>query len=133
MAGQLVECQVCKTVTKSELKGSTLISFITFWFFMMIPGIIYMIWRRGGIGVCANCRSPLVIPCVKKEKSREIIHLNSGSKMVAHDPFAFNAGKKIQLDNHGVEQKQCRFCKENIRFDAIKCKHCGSMLESNEN
>ena len=66
MAGQVVECRVCNTVSKSELRGNTLISFVLFWFVMIAPGVVYMIWRRGGIGVCANCRSPAVVPYIKK-------------------------------------------------------------------
>ena len=28
-----------------------------------------------------------------------------------------------------IEQKECPYCKEDIKFNALKCKHCGSMLE----
>lgn len=27
------------------------------------------------------------------------------------------------------EEKECPFCSETIKFTAVKCKHCGSMLE----
>lgn len=126
MAGQVVECQVCRTVSKSELKGSTLISFVLFWFFAIIPGIIYMIWRRGGIGICANCKSSAVIPYVRKPES---LTQKSGSKIVAQDAYAYHAGNKVQADENGVEQKNCPDCRELIRYDARKCKHCGSMVE----
>lgn len=130
MAGQIVECQVCKTVSKSELRGSTWISFILFWFVMIAPGIIYMIWRRGGIGVCANCKSPAVVPYVKRANTTQpTISDKTGNKLVAHDAFSHNAGRRIQADNNDVEQKNCPDCRELIRFDARKCKHCGSMVE----
>lgn len=34
----------------------------------------------------------------------------------------------MSMTENNVEQKNCNFCKELIRIDAIKCKHCGSML-----
>ena len=125
MAGQTVECQACKTVSRSVLKGSTWISFILFWFVMIAPGIIYMVWRRGGIGVCANCKNPAVIPYVRKPDS---LVLNSGNKIIAQDAFSYYAGNKLQTDENGIEQKNCPDCRELIRFDARKCKHCGSMI-----
>lgn len=42
--------------------------------------------------------------------------------------FAHNAGNKAQLNDDGVEHKNCPDCRELIRFDARKCKHCGSMI-----
>ena len=122
MAGQVVECQVCKTVSKSELKGSTLISFVLFWFFAIIPGIIYMIWRRGG-GICANCKSSAVIPYVRKPES---LTLKSGSKIVAHDAYAYHAGNKVQTDENGVEQKHspdCHLVMTLHKYDCAKLRY----------
>jgi hypothetical protein len=31
-----------------------------------------------------------------------------------------------------VSHKKCPYCAEIIKADAIKCKHCGSMLDENE-
>lgn len=129
MAGQVVECRVCNTVSKSELRGNTLISFVLFWFVMIAPGVVYMVWRRGGIGVCANCRSPAVVPYIKKSNTTQAItSSNTASRLVAHDAFSHNAGHRIQTDNNDVEQKNCPDCRELIRFDARKCKHCGSVV-----
>lgn len=130
MSKQIVECQTCKAVTKPELRGSTWISFVLFWFFAMIPGVIYMIWRRGGLGVCANCKSSAVIPYVKKTNdTAKIISPNTGTRLVAHDAFSYAAGERITIDEGGFETKSCPFCAESIRKTAIKCKHCGTMLD----
>jgi len=55
------------------------------------------------------------------------------TKLVATDMFAHNAGVKAKSEEKvdDVEFKACPFCAEQIRVSAIKCKHCGSMLESN--
>lgn len=123
----LVECQACKAVSKPQLRGSTLISFVLFWIFAMVPGIIYMIWRRGGLGVCANCKSSAVIPYVKRLEQNQVPR-GASSALVAHDAFSYNAGNHIQKDAQNAETKSCPFCAEDIRLTAIKCKHCGSDL-----
>ena len=45
--------------------------------------------------------------------------------------FAHNAGVKAKSEEKvdDVEFKACPFCAEQIRVSAIKCKHCGSMVE----
>lgn len=112
MGTQIVECKSCNNIGQSKLKGSTLISFVLFWFFAMIPGIIYMIWRRGGIGVCKTCSSEAVVP-----------YNGRRSKLVQENTFQ---PKPVLAE---VQQKNCPDCRELIRFDARKCKHCGSMVE----
>lgn len=114
MAGQIVECKVCHQVGPSKLRGSTWISFLLFWFVMMVPGIIYMIWRRGGIGVCQYCSSSAVVPYSGKR-----------TKLVQENIFQ----PRPQISTSDVQQVQCPDCRELIRFDARKCKHCGSMIE----
>ena len=51
--------------------------------------------------------------------------------LVATDMFAHNAGVKAKSEEKvdDVEFKACPFCAEQIRVSAIKCKHCGSMVE----
>ena len=111
MGTQIVECKSCGSVGQSQLRGSTLISFVLFWFFAMIPGIIYMVWRRGGIGVCKNCSSSAVIPF--SGKHTKLVQENS-----------LQPSHSIT----DVKQVNCPNCMELIRFDARKCKHCGSMV-----
>lgn len=111
MAGELVECLACKKIGKSELKGSFLISFILFWFLAIIPGVIYMIWRRSGLGLCKACHSDNVVPY--NSSNRKIIDQSSVVSV---------------QNNNNVEQIQCPDCREYIRHDARKCKHCGSYL-----
>lgn len=48
------------------------------------------------------------------------------TRLVAEDMFSHNAGKFIEKPQ---DFKSCPFCSEQIRITAIKCKHCGSMLE----
>ena len=112
MAGELVECNTCNRVGKSELKGSFLISFILFWFFAVIPGIIYMVWRRSGLGICRHCHSTEVIPY--KASNRKNIDQSSVVSI------------QSEAD---VKQIQCPDCREYIRHDAKKCKHCGTYFE----
>lgn len=130
-----VECLACGHVGKTKTKGSFFITFILLWF-AILPGVLYEIWRRSGVKVCSACGSsnvrlfkpePKVIQETKTEEIANKSKFNK-TKLVSSDGLAYNAGHRTQLDENGIEQKNCQFCKELIRFDAIKCKHCGSML-----
>lgn len=110
MAGQFVKCNQCGHVGASKLRGSAWISFFLFCFVMMVPGVIYMIWRRGGLGVCGSCGSDNVI-------------LNTVAQAQA------NAKQNnISSIESTADQVRCPECRELIRFDAKKCKHCGSVV-----
>ena len=101
MAGQTCKCNNCGSVGVSRLKGSGWITFILILFYI-IPGLMYMIWRRSGLGVCGICKSANI------------------------KPYAGDTGStKISESN---DQVRCPECRELIRYDAKKCKHCGSSV-----
>lgn len=59
------------------------------------------------------------------------IQKTTSIKLVSDDIFSHNAGKRVQQDAQEdvVDVKACQFCAEQIKIAAIKCKHCGSMVE----
>lgn len=61
MANKCISCNNCGHTGWSKNRGSFLIT-IVLMFFFFIPGVIYEIWRRSGLGVCENCSSNLVKP-----------------------------------------------------------------------
>lgn len=61
MANKCVSCNNCSHTGWSKNRGNFLIT-IVLMFFFFIPGVIYEIWRRSGLGVCENCGSNLVKP-----------------------------------------------------------------------
>ncbi|MEQ1318940.1 hypothetical protein [Acinetobacter guillouiae] len=129
-----VECQVCGHVGATKSKGSMLVLIFLLVFFFPI-GILYWLLNRK-TKVCSSCSSShlrLFKPeqsLISETKPKEIVNQPkfNNSKLVSNDGLAYNAGHRTQLDGNGIEQVNCQFCKELIRFDAIKCKHCGSML-----
>lgn len=102
-----VECIACGHVGPKTTKGSFIITLILL-IFGIFPGVVYEIWRRSGGKVCSACKSSnikLYVP--RKHKSQLIDQSNVQSN---------------------VQQIQCPDCREYIRYDARKCKHCGSMM-----
>ncbi len=134
-----VECLVCGHVGAPKTKGSFVITIILL-FIGFLPGLIYEVWRRSGGKVCSACGSQSVKlykpqARISQQSVREayvepVQSKETQTKLVATDMFAHNAGKAAQLNSDGVEQKNCPDCRELIRFDARKCKHCGSMVEN---
>lgn len=129
-----VECLVCGHIGKTKTKGSLLITVVLL-FFGILPGLFYEIWRRSGGKVCSACGSQNVRlyvpkPIIQEVKPTEKVEQPkfNQTKLVSNDGMAYNAGHRTQLDANGIEQINCKYCKELIRFDALKCKHCGSML-----
>lgn len=126
-----VECIACGHVGAPKTKGSFIITIILLCF-GFIPGLIYEVWRRSGGKVCSACGSGnvrLYVPRpVQAQQQPRVDALQNKTQLVATDMFAHNAGNKAQLNDDGVEQKNCPDCRELIRFDARKCKHCGSMV-----
>lgn len=106
----LIYCNNCKQCGESKLKGSTWITVVLILFYI-IPGVIYMIWRRSGLGICKFCASNNVIPDNQK-------------------PIQQIPNNQIFQKFETVKQVNCPDCRELIRFDAKKCKHCGSFIEN---
>lgn len=104
MAGQVVECRACGHVGATGKKGSAFVTLILLLIFFP-AGILYWLMNRGS-GVCSACKSSNIRLYVPKPKTQGI-QQNSISD---------------------VQQIQCPDCREYIRYDALKCKHCGTMV-----
>ena len=61
MANKCISCNNCGHTGWSKNRGNFLITIVLLIFFF-IPGVIYEIWRRTGLGICENCGSDLVAP-----------------------------------------------------------------------
>lgn len=96
----MVSCNKCGEIGRPVIRGNILITFILLLCFI-VPGIIYMIWRRGG-KVCSRCKSNDVV---------------------------YTASVQFQQQfNQKIAETICPFCSETILKNAIKCKHCQSNL-----
>ncbi|MDM1247922.1 hypothetical protein HX005_11030 [Acinetobacter sp. R933-2] len=104
MSNKVVECVACGHVGATGKKGSTTI-FIVLLLVMFPLGIIYWMLNRGG-GVCSACKSSNIRLYVPKKQIQQ----------------------SAQSISNNVQQIQCPDCCEYIRYDARKCKHCGSMI-----
>lgn len=70
MANKCISCNNCGHTGWSKNRGNFLITIVLLIFFF-VPGVIYEIWRRTGLGVCENCGSDLVVPsnqCQQRDK-----------------------------------------------------------------
>mgnify|MGYP003602007863 CR=1 FL=1 len=61
MVNKCISCNNCGHIGWSRNQGNFLITIVLLIFFF-IPGAVYEIWRRTGLGVCENCGSNLVKP-----------------------------------------------------------------------
>jgi len=100
-------CRNCGSVDKPEqkLKGHFLITLILLlcW---IIPGIIYMIWRRSGLkNTCSHCGSDQIV----------------STESAAGQAALYDAPSPLT-------HVKCPDCRELVRKDATKCKHCQSVL-----
>lgn len=71
MANKCVSCNNCGYTGWSKNRGNFLITIVLLIFFF-VPGVIYEIWRRTGLGVCSNCGSDQVAPsttCIGNKRS----------------------------------------------------------------
>lgn len=130
-----VECIACGHVGATKSKGSAFVTIMLLIFLFPI-GILYWLLNRSGGKVCSACGSSHVKLYIPKPRQiqqaiisqEEPVHTVGKTKLVSNDVFSHNAGKQIQFNENNVEQKNCPDCRELIRFDARKCKHCGSMV-----
>lgn len=135
-----VECLVCGHVGSSKTKGSFAITIILL-FIGFLPGVIYEIWRRSGGKVCSACGShsvKLYVPVqrivqqpINHAPQTKTIRAHNKTKLVADGAYSYNSGVRLNQEDQGKnsEFKECPFCAEQIKIAAIKCKHCGSMME----
>ena len=130
-----VECIACGHVGATKGKGSAFVTIMLLIFLFPI-GILYWLLNRSGGKVCSACGSShvkLYIPKPRQIQQPTIsqdkpVYTAGKTKLVSNDVFSHNAGKQVQFDENNIEQKNCPDCRELIRFDARKCKHCGSMV-----
>lgn len=104
MAG-IMTCVRCGSIGEPDrkLKGSGWITFLLL-FVYIVPGLIYMIWRRSGNTLaCKKCGSHNIVP--------------------ADSPRAHAIGGATP-DTH----VKCPDCRELVLRDARRCKHCGCAL-----
>lgn len=118
MAGQHVHCLKCKSTTTSKPQGSGWMTLVLLLFYIA-PGIIYEFWRHTGLGKCAHCGSNDLIPA---EEMKTTQRSSLPDPFPPSPPFTEN-----------VRQVNCPDCREYIRFDARKCKHCGSYINNDQN
>jgi hypothetical protein len=91
-------CTHCRTHSNTAVrKGNGWIE-VVLYFFAIIPGLIYSIWRRSGkLNGCPTCGNATLVPASMGEPSP---------------------------DTH----VRCPDCAELVRREARKCKHCGCAL-----
>ncbi|MDH0032005.1 MULTISPECIES: zinc ribbon domain-containing protein [unclassified Acinetobacter] len=51
------------------------------------------------------------------------------SHVVTRDAFSYYADSSSLNNENDIEYKSCPHCAENIKITAIKCKHCGGMID----
>ena len=100
-------CNACQNFTPHALKKGTGWIELVLYFFYIVPGVIYSIWRRSGPpNVCPLCRAASLVPAAVAKP------LNVPSLAVGRD------------------EVDCPFCAEKILARANVCKHCGKQVRA---
>lgn len=102
-----VVCKNCghQGSPERKLKGHFLITLILLLCYI-IPGIIYIIWRRSGVrDTCRQCGSSDIVD-TSTAMGRAVMH-----NMPTPETHV-----------------KCPDCRELIRKDAVKCRHCSCTL-----
>lgn len=109
-------CTNCGVVgtPKNRVKGSFLVE-VALWFFFIVPGIIYSIWRLSSKAkVCRSCGAENMVP-TDSPTGRDLQDKKSNSN---------SSSKSVRAS----KEKACPFCAEMIKEGAIFCKHCKNDL-----
>lgn len=113
-AGSGLVCLNCSTVERARrrTKGSGGVE-ILMWFFFLLPGLIYSVWRRSGKTEWFECHV-----C----GSTDLIPLDSQR---AHALLA----QENHIEREGIRNEcECPHCAELILKKARVCKHCGRSM-----
>lgn len=137
----VVECAVCGHVGATKSQGSIVLTIVLLLFIFPVGVLYWLLSRSKGCSACGskNIRLYTPRPVVKTisatpqliQEQPTARNLNT-TKLVSDDIFSYQAGDRVTLDSNGVKQKNCDDCMELIRFDAKKCKHCGSFIKDIE-
>lgn len=75
MSNQCTQCKNCGYTGWSKPKGNFLIT-IVLAIFLLVPAIIYEIWRRTGLGACIKCGSTILVPAIGCDTRKVNFQLN---------------------------------------------------------
>jgi hypothetical protein len=90
----LYHCTTCsKTTDSPQSRGFGWIEVIL-WLLYIIPGLVYSIWRRSGIGVCPNCEKDSLIP---DEENNHRYFIHSNEKIASPDYKIKGSSKKAMI------------------------------------
>lgn len=102
-------CNHCHNFTNEALKKGNGWIELVLYFFYIIPGVIYSIWRRSGPPpVCPLCKAASLVPAAVAK------------------PIALRDGAQR-------DEVDCPFCAEPILAKAMVCKHCGKQVRVTAN
>jgi predicted RNA-binding Zn-ribbon protein involved in translation (DUF1610 family) len=114
--GKTYVCTQCGFVGLPNWKvpGSTAITFILLWFFI-IPAVIYSIWRNSNrFPACPQCGAPRSMIPSDSQMGKQYLPQPAGSIVASGStPVASR------------QEHPCPWCAEPILLQAKICKHCG--------